>query len=291
MARQCALAPENHYIGTAGYADQRSNHVNCMIADATIVPSGDDLPHWDALRAAAVARAAAGDISGPAAALYGPLLAGAARGRHIVAHLGQSLDGRIAMPDGDSVYVTGRDDAVHNHRLRALCDAVIVGAKTVARDNPQLTVRHVAGDNPVRVIIDPQRRLAPRMRVFTDGEAATLLVCAAGVATGAAQHGGADIVAVSPGSDGSLAPAAIVEALAARGLTSLFIEGGGDTVARFIEAGLVDRLQITVAPIVMGDGHPVLTLPPIDRVDAARRVTMRPFMLGPDLLYDCEFDA
>jgi riboflavin-specific deaminase-like protein len=254
------------------------------------IPTDDESDVWSTLLERAAARARADGLAGPLATLYGPVLDGAAAGSYIVAHLGQSLDGRIALADGESTYITGRDDAVHNHRLRALCDAVIVGARTVDRDDPRLTVRLVDGADPVRVVIDPGRRLDQRFGIFTDGAAPTLLICSDSAANGASHHGAAELVALVPDGDGGLAPAAIVAALAARGLTSLFIEGGGATVSRFVEAGLVDRLQLTVAPILLGDGYPVLTLPPIDRVDAAWRVSARSFALGADLMYDCVLD-
>src|SRR5689334_1324459 len=85
-----------------------------------------------------------------------------------VGHLGQSLDGFIATHAGESQYVTGEENIHHLHRLRALCDAVVVGAGTVAADDPQLTTRHVSGPSPVRVVLDPSRRLADHYRVFTD---------------------------------------------------------------------------------------------------------------------------
>ena len=111
-----------------------------------------------------------------------------------IAHLGQSLDGCIATASGDSYYVTGPDNVVHLHRLRALCDAVIVGASTIERDDPLLTVRHVEGDNPLRVIIDPRRRLGSHARVFVD-DAETLLVYGDD-APSVASHGAADVVAL-----------------------------------------------------------------------------------------------
>src|SRR5512134_3304030 len=113
--------------------------------------------------------------------LYAPLC-NAHVGRPLtVAHLGQSLDGHIATASGDSYYVTGPDNVRHLHRLRALSDAIVVGATTVARDDPQLTVRHVEGANPVRVVLDPSARLDASRRVFSDDAAPTLVVHAEGV--------------------------------------------------------------------------------------------------------------
>src|SRR5258706_10172199 len=78
----------------------------------------------------------------------------------VVAQLGQSLDGRIALPTGESKYINGPAALDHLHRLRAEVDAVIVGIGTVIADDPELTVRRVEGRNPARVIIDPNARLA-----------------------------------------------------------------------------------------------------------------------------------
>src|SRR5699024_6356168 len=90
---------------------------------------------------------AAGEVSEQAAMLFDTLLPIAfSASDYVVAQVGQSLDGRIATASGDSHYVTGEASRTHLHRLRALVDAVIVGAETVLIDDPRLTVRHVEGD-------------------------------------------------------------------------------------------------------------------------------------------------
>lgn len=244
---------------------------------------------WQAIVGRARRRQGASGLGGTLGTLFDPILDGASAGTHVVAHLGQSLDGRIALVDGRSRFVTGSQDITHNHRLRALCHAVIIGAGTAETDDPRLTVRHVDGDNPVRVVLDPALRLDPGLGVFCDRAAPTLVVCAASAAGDASRHGDAEIVGLAQGKEHWLPPGAVIDALAERGLTSLFIEGGGVTVSHFIEAGLVDRLHITVAPILLGDGRPVLTLASIERLDAARRLSMRAVELGDDLLYDCVF--
>ena len=103
--------------------------------------------------------------------LYGPLLASptARDGCYVLGRLAQSLDGRIATVSGASHWISGQQDIVHTHRLRALFDAVVIGAGTVRADDPQLTTREVEGPSPVRVVLDTNRRLDARYRVFREG--------------------------------------------------------------------------------------------------------------------------
>ena len=211
-----------------------------------------------------------------------------------IGQLGQSLDGCVATHGGDSNYVNGPEMLVHLHRLRALCDAVIVGAGTAALDNPQLTTRRVAGPHPARVLLDPALRLPATLRVFCDGQAPTLLACDASRAHEAARRVGADQVLGVSGlarPDGSTDLRALRAALLQRGLGMLFVEGGGITVSRFIEQGCLDRLHLCIAPVIIGAGRPGLQLPR----SAAMRDCMRPpsrvYRMGADVLWDLDLRA
>ena len=220
--------------------------------------------------------------------LYLPLCNAAARGPLTIGHLGQSLDGHIATSSGDSDYVTGPENLLHLHRMRALCDAVIVGAETVAMDDPQLTVRRCAGDNPVRIVLDPHLRLRSAHGVFTDGASETLLVCDERHLRHAGQQfGDAELVGVPIGEDG-LDLQSLLTALHARKLQSIFVEGGGRTVSAFLVQDLLDRLQIAVAPLVTGTGRPGIHLPPKNRLADCLVLSPRVFAMGDDILFDCD---
>lgn len=220
--------------------------------------------------------------------LYLPLCNTAARSPLTVAHLGQSLDGYIATTSGDSNYVTGPDNLRHLHRMRALCDAILVGAETVAMDDPQLTVRRCAGDNPVRVVLDPHLRLRSAHGVFTDGAAKTLLVCdERRLARSNQQFGDAKLVGVPMSKDG-LDLKSLLTTLRAQDLKSIFVEGGGRTVSVFLEQDLLDRLQIAVAPLVTGTGRPGIHLPARQRLADCLRLSPRVFAMGDDILFDCD---
>jgi riboflavin biosynthesis pyrimidine reductase len=149
-------------------------------------------------------------------------------------------------------------------------------------------VRRCAGDHPVRVVIDCERRLGAEYRVFQDGAAPTLVLAAADRARVEERLGEAEIVPL-PRGEGGLAPRDIRAVLAARGLAFLFIEGGGITISRFLVAGALDRLQLTVAPIILGSGRPSLSLPEIIEPHQGMRPRLRRFALGDDMLYECIF--
>ena len=252
-------------------------------------PPPDDSADWQALL-----EARAGSFrsltDSPLHALYGPLCAARRNGTYAVAHLAQSLDGRIATANGKSHWLSGDEDLLHTHRMRAMCDAVVVGVNTVLSDDPQLTVRRCTGAHPVRVVIDPERRLDGSQRMLRDGAASTLVLAAADRARAGETLARSEVVPVPRGRCG-LDPHEIRRILARRGLALLFIEGGGITVSRFLASDALDRLQITVAPIILGSGRPGILLPEINDVCEGLRPNARRIVLGNDVMIECDFEA
>jgi riboflavin-specific deaminase-like protein len=223
--------------------------------------------------------------------LYLPICSATMADPICVGHLGQSLDGFIATHAGESQYVTGPENLLHMHRMRALCDAVIVGAGTVAADDPQLTTRHVPGPSPLRVVLDPTRRLGEHYRVFSDDAAATLYVVARSAAKPDESHfGRATLLGVDDSEDGVDLPE-LVRLLRAKGCKRIFVEGGGVTVSMFVEANLLDRLQMAIAPLIIGDGRPAIRLPAPAALGDCHRPRYRVFRMGGDVLFDCDLRA
>ncbi len=212
------------------------------------------------------------------ASLDGPL---------VIAQIGQSLDGRIATASGHSHYINGPKALDHLHHLRALVDAVVVGASTAVLDDPMLSTRRVDGPSPVRVVVDPAGRLPPSAKMLNDGGAPCLIVTRPGTKVAA----GAERVELAPQTDGAIAPGAILDALHARGMNSVLVEGGADTVSRFLAADAIDRLHVLVAPLILGSGRQGFDLPAIDRVDEGVRPKAKVHKLGEDVLFDCDLRA
>lgn len=213
------------------------------------------------------------------------LLSDPRRERAVVGQLGQSLDGRIATPTGASKYINGKDALRHLHRLRAGVDAILVGVGTAIADDPALTTRHVPGRNAVRVVIDPRGRM-PRDRVMlSDGAAPVLSV----TCHDAPAVPGTEKVALDCDGAGRIAPRTILSALARRGLGRVLVEGGAETLARFVDAGAIEELHLMLAPIILGSGKTGLDLSPIAGLDEALRPTVRTMRFADgDMLCLCD---
>ena len=224
----------------------------------------------------------------PWEAIFGPLRGDAHDELFVVGQIGQSLDGCVATASGHSHYINGPAGLMHLHRLRAIVDAVVVGVGTALADDPRLTVRHVAGRDPTRVVIDPGARLSAAANVFADDGVRRLVITAHDVKPQLAA--GIEIVGLQA-FQRRIAPGAILSALHERGLRRILIEGGAETVSRFLIANCLDRLHVMVSPIIIGNGRPSFNLPPIERVQEALRAPTAIHQLGGEVLFDCDLRA
>ncbi len=166
--------------------------------------------------------------------------------------LATSLDGRIATRTGDARWITGEEARVYAHRLRRRNAAVLVGIGTVLADDPELTVRHVVGRQPIPVILDAEGRIPVGARLAAGGRSPIVAVRQIASARKAELEAAGCRVWELPASDGRIDLAQLLARLGQEAIDSVLIEGGGETAASFLEADLVDRVTFLVAPLLIG---------------------------------------
>jgi diaminohydroxyphosphoribosylaminopyrimidine deaminase/5-amino-6-(5-phosphoribosylamino)uracil reductase len=154
----------------------------------------------------------------------------------VIAKCGMSLDGRLTRPAGESRWITASSVRRHAHQLRARVDAILVGAETVRADNPRLTVRGIRGARqPWCVVLSRSGRLPRRAHLFSDRRAAQTLIYR------------------------RKSLAAVLKNLGERGVTSVLIEGGGEVLGQALDAGVIDKVQLYLGPIVTAG--PIIAFP------------------------------
>lgn len=208
--------------------------------------------------AAAGIDAAGGLLARPAEELNRGFFARMQRGRPWVrSKLAASLDGRTALANGASRWITGETARRDVHRFRARAGAILTGSGTVRKDDPQLTARLAAPavdvQQPLRVILDSGFALAPSARVLTGpGEALVLGVAADAARERALAAAGARVERV-PGSAGGCDLGVVLERLAALEVNDVWVEAGPTLNGALLAAGLIDELVLYVAPRILGD--------------------------------------
>ena len=239
-----------------------------------------------------VVRGTGGTSGAAAARLNAGFVSRIATGRPLVTlKLATSLDGRIATRAGESQWITGELSRARGHLLRARHDAILVGSETALADDPALTCRlpGLAERSPVRVVMDGRLRLPPGHRMVTGArEVQTWIVTLKGADPArqdALRAAGAEVIEVTPDPDGHPDAGATLNALGARGITRLLVEGGAHISAAMLGARLVDRLECFRAPIIIGgDGAAAAESFALDRLaDVPAFVRHAVSKLGADL--------
>jgi GTP cyclohydrolase II len=174
---------------------------------------------------------------------------------YVVLKFAQTLDGRLATMSGDSKWISGPQERLISHSLRAACDGVLVGLGTVEADDPRLSVRLVPGASPLRAVLDSRLRLSRDRKVLND-EAPTLIFT--GTQNDPAyrkdlENKGISIREVRSAPDG-LDLSECLRELREFGVETLLVEGGARVITSFLKAGLADRVIVGIAPMVIGLG-------------------------------------
>ena len=207
---------------------------------------------------------------------------------YVTLKLGMTVDGLLADAVGASRWITGAKARREVHQLRRRVDAILVGRRTVALDDPSLLPMPSMGRKPLRVIVDPSGRLSLRHRVFVDGLAEQTLVVTSAASSARYRNGlrrrGVAIASLRS-SQGRIAPGQLLRAIGKRGVLHLLCEGGGELAESLIRAGAVDEFWFFVAPRLLG-GQGVRAVAgrgwPLARCPRLRFVEHRP--VGDDIL-------
>ena len=205
---------------------------------------------------------------------------------NIVLKYAQTIDGRIATRTGDAKWISGEPERRVAHAMRAGCDAVLVGARTMLQDDPQLTVRMVPGASPMRVVLDSTLRTPLTAKVLSD-DAATLILCRPDADPGRRLELAATGVMVRDVAGGpeGLRITEVLRLLRSLGVASLLVEGGGRVITSLLQAGAVDRVVVSVSPTIIGTGVEAVGPLGVTRIAQGIRLVNRSvYLAGDDLL-------
>ncbi len=176
----------------------------------------------------------------------------------VIAKFASSLDGKIATRTGHSRWISGEEARRRVHELRDTVDAILVGADTVIADNPLLTTRlpDREGRHPLRIVADSRGRVPLEAHIFDPALPGHTLVAATPAfppeRRAALEDRGVEVLVLPADPQGRVDPAALLEALGRREVTSLLLEGGGTLLEAFFRAGLVDKVLAFIAPLIIG---------------------------------------
>ena len=195
----------------------------------------------------------------------------------VIVKIAMSLDGRVALANGVSKWITGEQARADVQQLRAAASAVLTGIETVIADDPQLNVRdpsiELLGRQPLRVVLDTRLRVAPTARVFhVPGRALVFAASDKLAQASALQQTGAEVIGASLDTDGHVDLQNVLAELGRRQCNDVLVEAGPTLAGRFLQLGLADELIVYVAPIILGpEARAMALLPPLERIEDVLR--------------------
>jgi riboflavin-specific deaminase-like protein len=219
-----------------------------------------------------------------------PLLAEAFLAHHhrplVTVSYAQSVDGSIATRSREQLRLSSDQSMILTHRIRAACDAIVIGINTLLVDNPLLTVRLVAGASPQPIVLDSHLRIPLQARLLDRTDHRCWLACTEDSdpkRAGQVQTRGAEVIHCRQDCQGRVDLPDLLHQLGKRGIRSIMVEGGGQVITSFLEARLVDQMIITIAPRLVG-GLPVLDRPAVSNGSRLHLSSVFCQSCGPDLI-------
>lgn len=258
-------APHQRNLGYLATKERRLGHVR---------PTGAPLVGADALAPVHDVTALLGDVQPTADRPY------------VVVKYAQTLDGRIATSTGDSKWISGEAERRTSHALRAACDGVLVGVGTVLQDDPELTVRMVPGASPMRVVLDSKLQMPEEAKVLSHDAPTTVFTSELSAPERRDQMRAAGVrVEVVDRTPDGIDLVAALGVLRASGTETLLVEGGAKVITSLLGAGLVDRIIVAVAPMLIGEGTEAVGALGVTKIAEGIRLEHRAiFPVGDDLM-------
>ena len=203
----------------------------------------------------------------------------------------QTLDGRIATATGQSKWISSAPSLKFTHKLRAQHDAILVGAGTVIKDNPELTVRLVRGRNPQRIIVDSSLRIPAKSKVLQNLSRNKTII--ATIKKASDPHFqkltelGAEVINVAANKQGNVDLKKLFKMLAKRNISSVLVEGGAQIITSILINNLANRMVTVIAPKILGKGIEAVGDLKIHNLDLAKILSIRKIARsGDDIIID-----
>ena len=198
-----------------------------------------------------------------------------------IGQIGQSLDGKIALLNGNSHYINDKNSISYLHSLRSICDAVVVGVNTIRKDDPLLTTRAIKGPNPQRIIIDPSLKLTNKYKVFKDGMPNIIFTHS----KLNKKFNNTQIYQLPERNFTNL----IYQNINRLGYKLVLVEGGSKTISKFLENRLLNIMQFIIAPTIIGSGINSINIEPITNLKNVIRTKNNIFKFGKEIIVSLEF--
>lgn len=212
----------------------------------------------------------------------------------VIMKVASSLDGKIATSTGESKWITGDSARKLAHKLRHICDAILVGKNTILKDNPELTCRLIKGKNPIRLILDTHLTLDLNFKIFEiDETKKTIIICGEKVDSEkekVLRKKRVEVWKLPLNKKGNIDLNALLEKCNENNICSILVEGGGKVHGNFLEENLVDEIFYIIGPIIIGDkmGVPAVEREPLESLKSATFLKeIKVKKLGDSFLFHC----